>query len=410
MTNYIILALCLVVLLSYIFDITSKYSKIPGVILLIALGIAIQILFDTTGFKIPDLKPVLPVIGTLGLILIVLEASLDIKLEKSKKKLIFNSISSAIILFAFFVTVLTFIMVKFLGFQVIDSLLNAIPLGIISSAVAITSAVHLNPEHKEFIVYESAFSDIAGILVFDFILLNRDSIGYGLVNFAFTGVLTVIIAIVTTSVLAILLHKIRYHVNYVIIMTAVVMTYTLAKIYHLPALLLVLVFGMALSNYKIAEQTIVRRFVDFNKFRNDLDSFKKILGELTFIVRSFFFIMFGYYTRLDNLVNTSNIIIALCITSGLLIMRWLYFSLVLKMPAVPLVFFAPRGLITILLFLSIPAVSRIPMFNEEVTTLVILFTLIIMMIGNFLSAKDPGLASKSGKSESDPSEVGEMKF
>jgi len=39
MTNYIILVLCIIVILSYLFDITSKYSKIPGVILLIGLGI-----------------------------------------------------------------------------------------------------------------------------------------------------------------------------------------------------------------------------------------------------------------------------------------------------------------------------------------------------------------------------------
>jgi len=37
MTNYIILFLCVLVLLSYLFDITSKYSRIPGVILLIGL-------------------------------------------------------------------------------------------------------------------------------------------------------------------------------------------------------------------------------------------------------------------------------------------------------------------------------------------------------------------------------------
>jgi hypothetical protein len=41
MTNYIILVLCLLIMLAYLFDITSRYSKIPGVILLIGLGIII---------------------------------------------------------------------------------------------------------------------------------------------------------------------------------------------------------------------------------------------------------------------------------------------------------------------------------------------------------------------------------
>jgi len=210
MTDYIILVLCLLVLLAYLFDITSKYSKIPGVILLIGLGIGIQILVNTTGFKIPDMKPLLPVIGTLGLILIVMEASLDLKLGKHKFGLIIKSASAAFFLFTLFAAVMSFIMVKFLGYQLIDSLLNAIPFGIISSAVAISSTGNLNQEQKEFVVYESSLSDVIGILVFDFILIYGNSIGYGLISFTIKGLLTIIIAVLITSALAFLLHKITF--------------------------------------------------------------------------------------------------------------------------------------------------------------------------------------------------------
>ena len=165
MTTYIILALCILIILSYIFDITSKYSKIPGVILLIALGIGIQLLGQYTKIQIPNLKPVLPVIGTLGLILIILEASLDLKLQKKKKVLIVKSISSAFILFATFTAAFTYVLVHFFGYSVRDSILNGIPLGIISSSVAIPSAIFLNSDQKEFVVYESSFSDIFGILL-----------------------------------------------------------------------------------------------------------------------------------------------------------------------------------------------------------------------------------------------------
>ena len=115
MTNYIILALCIVVILSYIFDISGRYSKIPGVIFLILLGIGTQLIVKAVNFHVPDLKPVLPVIGTLGLIMIVMEASLDLKLEKRKKGLIIKSIFSAFILFAVFSAALTYILVEFTG-------------------------------------------------------------------------------------------------------------------------------------------------------------------------------------------------------------------------------------------------------------------------------------------------------
>ena len=386
MTNYIILFLCLIVILAYFFDITSRYSRIPSVILLMILGVIIRILVENTGLSIPDIKPILPVIGTLGLILIVLEASLDITLEKKKIRIISRSVLAAIILFFLFVAVLSAAMVL-LGHNLYESLLNIIPLGIISSAVAISSAGSLDSDQKEFVVYESSISDIIGILVFDFILLNHGSIGSGIVHFIFSGLLTLILAIAVTSLLGMLLNKITYHVNYVIILTAVILAYVLAKLSHLPALFLILVFGLALSNYRLVENSFVKRVVNFEKFRTDLDSFRKIMRELTFLVRSFFFIMFGYYTHVDALLDPSNILLALVITAVIFSFRWAYFVMILRMKVVPLALFAPRGLITILLFLSVPAASRISFINEEVVTLVILLSIIVLIAGNMLYRK-----------------------
>ena len=387
MTNYIILVLCIVVILSYIFDISSRYSKIPGVILLIFLGIALQLIVKAVHSEIPDLSPVLPVIGTLGLIMIVMEASLDLKLEKRKKKMIVKSIASAFILFAVFSAVLTFILTDFFGFSVRNSLLNAIPLGIISSSVAISSAVHLRPDDKEFVVYESSFSDIFGIIIFDFILLSHGSIGQGILNMGLRSLITVVIALATTAILAIMLHKITYHVNYVLIMTAIVLVYILAKLSHLPALLLVLIFGLVLSNNQLLENTPIKKHVDFAKFRSDIKSFKVILTELTFLVRSFFFIIFGFYAKIEGLYDMHNILTGASVTAGIFLLRMLFFSQVIRTKLIPLGFFSPRGLITILLFISIPAVSRISLINEEVVTIVILFTILVMIIGNLLSEK-----------------------
>lgn len=382
MTYYIILVLCIIVILAYIFDITSKYSKIPGIILLIILGIGIQLIRKTAGFEIPNLRPYLPVIGTLGLVMIIMEASLDLKLEKRKKNLIIKSISSALVLFVLFSSGLTYVLVNFFDYTVRDSLLNSIPIGIISSSVAIPSSIFLHTDDKEFIIYESSFSDIFGIILFDFILTSQGNIGMGVLNFALSIVITLVIAIVTSSILAFLLFKIKYHVSYVIIMASVVLMYMLAQLSHLPALLLVLTFGMVLTNNQFLEHTFVNKVFNFTKFRNDLESFKKILTELTFLVRSFFFIMFGYYTRIDGLLNYQNIITGLLITAGIFLLRMIFLKIVLKMPVIPLLFFSPRGLITILLFISVPVASQVSIISEEVITLVILMTILFMMIGN----------------------------
>lgn len=387
MTNYIILFLCVIIILSYLFDISSRYSKIPGVILLIGLGIALQVITQSTGFEIPNLRPLLPLIGTLGLVLIVLDASLDLKLEKGKAGLLRNSVLSAFVLLAVVVGAGSVVLVKLFDHTPVSAVLSTIPLGIISSAVAIPSAASLSSREKEFIVYESSFSDIFGIMAFDFILFSISDAAGGAGHYIAIGLATILIAIVTTTGLAIMLHKVSYHINYVIIMTFVIMVYVLAELYHLPALLLVLVFGLALSNSRFVENTFIKRYVEFDKFKRDLEAFRKILGELTFLVRSFFFIIFGYYTSVEGIFLLSNLLTALAITAGILLIRWLFFRFALGVKSVSLVLFAPRGLITILLFLSIPAAYMVPEVNTEVVTLVILMSLLAMMLGNIISPR-----------------------
>ncbi|MDX9948387.1 MAG: cation:proton antiporter [Bacteroidales bacterium] len=397
MTNYIILVLCIIIILSYLFDITGKYSRVPGVILLIIMGIVLQLIVKSLQLHIPNLQPLLPVIGTIGLVLIVLDASLDLKLERRKRGMILKSITSALVLFVIFSAALTLILTEYFGYSLKVALLNAMPLGIISSAIAIPASSMLNPAEKEFMVYESSFSDIFGIIIFDFVLLSEGTIGNDILEMGARSLLTIVVAGVTSLTLAILLHKITYHVNYVLIMTAIILVYAIAKILVLPALLLVMIFGLILSNNHFLEIDFVKKYVDFPKFRSDVKSFNTILTEFTFLVRSFFFIIFGFYVRVEGLFEWHNLVTAGAITLGLFLLRLLFFVTVLRMKPVPLVFFAPRGLITILLFISIPAASRIFIVNEEVITLVILLTIFIMTLGTMtVRGERPGGLVKPG--------------
>ena len=79
-----IITLCVLLLLAYAFDFSSSKTKIPSVILLLILGFSVKQLLNIFHITLPDLTPVLPVLGTIGLILIVLEGSLELELNKSK--------------------------------------------------------------------------------------------------------------------------------------------------------------------------------------------------------------------------------------------------------------------------------------------------------------------------------------
>jgi hypothetical protein len=124
-------------------------------------------------------------------------------------------------------------------------------------------------------------------------------------------------------------------------------------------------FGIVLANNNLVENTRINKFVNFSIFRNDLKSFKRVMNEFTFVVRSFFFIMFGYYSSIDGLFDLGNVITACLIIAGIYFLRIIFLKLFLRIPAFPYLFFSHADYVTILLFLKIPAASRITHINEE---------------------------------------------
>jgi potassium/hydrogen antiporter len=387
MTYYIIISLCIILLVAYIFELTSKFSKIPGVILLMALGLVLRYLTEYNNFKVPDFSILLPLMGTLGLVLIVLEGSLDLSISSDKKQLIVKSLTTAIFLFAIFIGIFSVVLHIYFTIPFKTAILNAIPLGIISSAVAIPSSLQLNKFEREFIVYESSISDIIGILVFDFIIFNHFSIGKGLLFFLFEVIVTIIFSVVISAGLAYLLHKIGHHVKYIIILTSVILIFALAKLIHWPSLIVVLIFGLIMNNNHFFQTKFIRNHIDFNEFNFNLKSFKQITREITFLIRSFFFLIFGFYTSFKDLLNPNTLIISVAICFSIFLLRGLFIKFILRVPSGSLIYFAPRGLITILLFLSIPVAYKLPFMSEGLISQIIFITILVMTFGNMLTMR-----------------------
>ena len=91
----IIITFCVLLLIAYVFDLTASKTKVPSVILLLLLGWAVKQITVGLTIQLPDFSPVLPLLGTVGLILIVLEGSLELELNKSKFGLIKKSFVGA---------------------------------------------------------------------------------------------------------------------------------------------------------------------------------------------------------------------------------------------------------------------------------------------------------------------------
>lgn len=380
MSVIVIISLCVLLLIAYVIDISSKYTKLPSVILLMALGLILGAIVPGLGVQIPDLNPILPILGSVGLILIVLEGALELEVSKSKNGLIVKSLLMALIPMLVFAFALGWFFNLLTGEPFIKCIVNAMPLAVISSAIAIPSVKGLDAKNKEFVVYESSFSDILGVMFFNFFVVNKYVDMSSVLTFSWELILMFILAFVSTILLTILLNQIKHHVKFVPIILLVILIYEVSKIVHLPGLIFVLIFGLFLGNIdQIAHFKWLQK-INFDRLKKEIHKFQELVVEFAFLIRTSFFILFGFLLKPSELFNPNTFVLSLQVFFAILLFRALVL-LLLKLPVFPLIFIAPRGLITILLFLSVPAIQFMPIVNNSVIIQVIMLSAFWMMFG-----------------------------
>ncbi|MEX0995481.1 MAG: cation:proton antiporter [Flavobacteriaceae bacterium] len=395
--DYIIIAgFALIIIFSYLFDALARKTKFPAVILLIFLGLFLKMVAIYYDFNSLDreLDELIKVLGKVGLILIVLEGALELDINRSKFDIIRKSFISA--LFTLLICAFSIACVLHYGLDVRFeiALYESIPLSIISSAVAIPSAASLLGKAKEFVVYESTFSDILGIIIFSFVsgAIAPESDGFTFGAFLYLGfevVIVFIVAIIVTFLLLELIGRIEHHVKFFLIMAILMLAYVIASRFHLSALIIVFVFGLVMSNSDFMLPKFLKKRIAANQAEKELEQFHLLTAETTFFVRTFFFLTFGYLINPEMFLNVYNYLNGGIILAVILVTRLLYFLIADRKNTFPIAFIAPRGLITILLFLQIPESYQNIIVNEKVLLIVILGTLFIMLIGvlNFSKGK-----------------------
>lgn len=383
----IIITVCALLLLAYIFTISSSKTKIPSVILLLILGWVVKESTFVFHISIPDLNPLLPIIGSIGLVLIVLEGSLELKLNREKLPFVRKTLITAIVPLIITALIIAFAFSYILEVSFKDSLSNAIPLCIISSAIAISSVGHLNSFNKEFAIYESSLSDIIGVLFFNFIVLNAVIDFNSVMHFGLQIVIMLLISFIATAFLAFLLSKIDHHVKFAPIALLIILIFAISEIYHLPALIFIMFFGLIMENFDELERYNWIRKLKPKTLDGEVQKFKELIVEAAFLVRSLFFLLFGFLMKTEDILNPETLGIALAVIILIYIIRAMQLTF-FKVKLMPLLFIAPRGLITILLFLSIPEANRIPFVSKALIIQVIVLSAIFMMIGLIFNKED----------------------
>jgi len=193
-------------------------------------------------------------------------------------------------------------------------------------------------------------------------------------------ILTVILSVVASFGLIILIQRIKSQLKLFLVIAVLLLLYAVGKKAHLSSLVLVLLFGLMLNNAKLFFKGPLSKHLNLKVLKNVLHDFHMITLESAFVLRTFFFVLFGMSIILASLVSWSVVLTSLIVTIILYVSRLVLLLIFKRKDVFPLLYIAPRGLITILLFFAIPAAYTSAAFDSGILLFVILTSSFIMTI------------------------------
>lgn len=385
MSSYLLIVLLsITIVLSYAYGEIAKRTNIPSVIMLILTGIIVgQVLEHYPEYQY-NFFPILEILGVVGLIMIVLEGALDLELTKEKRPLILRSTAVAIIGVGMSMVTIGALFYYLLHMELSMAILYSAPLSVISSAIVIPSIGNLrSPQEREFLVYESCISDIIGIMVFYLALnvVDKHNLIGPLGEFSLSLIVTIVVSFVVAIGLILLFKFLNAKVKLFFFISILILIYALGKMMHLSPLILILVFGLVLKNHKLFFKGKLGNIISIMEFKKMEKDFHIITRETAFILRTFFFIVFGLTIDLGSLVDINVILISLMSVILIVLVRIVLLRFFVPKMSEVLLYIAPRGLITVLLFYSIPVTASNEDFQSGVILWVVLITSLYMSYG-----------------------------
>ncbi len=376
----LIIEFSVIIILSFLFNGLSKKTNVPAVLMLIALGLGLQYVLKYFTSEAVDFFPILEVLGIVGLIMIVLEAALELELKREKLFPILKSMAIALIGLMASTWAAASILYYYIPEMTMQSAwLYATPLSILSSAIIIPSVSGLKKKKKEFHIYESTFSDILGIMLFYFLTgkLNpaEDS---GLVGFGGNFLLTVAISLIASYAIILIFQNIKSQVKLFLLIAVLLLLYALGKKMHLSSLIIILIFGLVIANMKLFFQGRISKWLNFEKAHQIYHELHTITAETAFVVRTLFFVIFGLTIAITSVFDWQVALISSLLIGSIYGIRFVLLLIFEGKDIIPQVFIAPRGLITVLLFYGIPAEAQIASFEPGILLFVIIGTSLIM--------------------------------
>ena len=399
------------IILSFVFGEISKRTNIPSVLMLIILGIIAKLGLDAVGLGDLNYLPVLKVLGTVGLIMIVLEAALELELDRDKYWAIGKALFIALLGLVASAWAAAEILMYFIPeMDGITAWLYATPLSILSSAIIIPSVLGLKGDKKEFHIYESTFSDILGIMLFYFLTsqihaetgihlddpeaFEAAEHSSGALAYGGKILLSIVASLVASYAIVLIFQRIKSHVKLFLLIAVLLLLYGLGKEAHLSSLIIILIFGLMIANMRLFFQGPLKRWLHYKEARKIYEGLHVVTMETAFVVRTFFFVIFGITITLSTLFSVKVAMVSTAILVSIYLIRFVILRIFVGKDIFPQLFVAPRGLITILLYYAIPEEVKLSeeVFNPGILLFIIIATSLIMTVAMVADKKRTGAA------------------
>ncbi|MDD3083681.1 MAG: cation:proton antiporter [Candidatus ainarchaeum sp.] len=417
--EFTFLIVAFIILTGYFGLIIFKKTKVSEIIILLTLGLLIGPISKEIGFvlispsQLIAFQSFLPFFASFALIMILFEGGMQLNFFKTIKALP-SSLIFTISIFTLTIILTTcalwfLSLINLLEFNLLLAIFIGAIVGGTSSAVIIpiiknTSA---NEETKTLLSLESALTDalciVTTVAVAQIFLLGSvtiESIAGGIMaNFSIAAVTGFCMGIVWLKILSYLQGK-KY--EYLVTISALLLLYSAVQTIGGNGAIAILVFGIVLGNSEdiTSMLKLTKRTINTN--------IKTFQGEISFLIKTFFFVYLGVLFQL-NFLTPPVIMISLSIIAIIFVSRNIVSAILKKIRPLftkdskLIAFMSARGLAAAVL-VSIPITMGLDKVAPEIFTiivinqitaiafLVIFGTNILTTIGIFITEKEhPGI-------------------
>jgi len=317
-------------LLGYVCSIIFKKTQIPDIIWLLLFGFLIGPTFNLIDRTI--FVTIAPVLASFALLIILFDAGLEMNLYNVIKQFP-RSILLSIVGISLTIISIAIVSIFLFNFDWLRALLLGSIIGGPSSAIVVSILKKLNIREDVRIILdlESIFTDpIDVVLTIALIQIYISTLPlYSIVgNIVSAFSIGAVIGFVASIIWLFLLSKIKDSFDYMLTLAILLLVYTFVESINGSGAVAALVFGIVLGSGKIFS-----KLLKFKKSTSINPSLKKFHEEITFFVKSFFFVTMGIIVS----INSDFLLQGIVITAAIAIIRILAVALsTYKMSLTPL--------------------------------------------------------------------------